>query len=181
MITPKSKVLDLGCGNGELLKFLQKNRQIDGKGIEIDLEKVQDALNSGISVIHGDLEEEILNYPDKHFDYCILSQTLQDLKHPEQILLEMLRVSKYVIVSFINLAHISYRFQILFRGRFPKAKDLPFKWLSTNIFFLSIGDFRDLCQSHQIRIEKQIYLVSEKIIRFWPSLRAKIAVFELSN
>lgn len=181
LVQPKSKILDLGCGNGELLAHLRRHRHIEGTGIEISLENVQRAIAEGLSVIHGDLEEEIKNYPDKTFDYCILSQTLQDLRHPEQVLLEMLRVSKNVLISFYNLAHFTYRMQILFTGRFPKSKDLPYKWLSTNVFFLSINDFQDLCNNHQIKIIERIYLANDKIITRWPQLRAKIAVFSLTK
>jgi methionine biosynthesis protein MetW len=181
LVKPKTKILDLGCGNGELLAHLRSHREIEGTGIEISLENVQKAIAEGLSVIHGDLEEEIKNYPDKSFDYCILSQTLQDLRHPEEVLLEMLRVSKRVLISFYNLAHYRYRFQILFTGRFPKSKDLPYKWLSTNVFFLSINDFQDLCRNHHIDIEESIYLVNDKIIRRWPQLRAKIAVFSIKK
>ena len=181
LIRPNSKVLDLGCGNGELLMHLSRHRKVEGTGIEISLDRVQAAMKTGLSVIHGDLEEEIQNYQDQFFDFCILSQTLQELRHPEKVLLEMLRISKRTLISFYNLAHLRYRLQILFTGRFPKAEDLPYKWLSTNIFFLSVRDFHDLCHRHGITIHSQIYLAGERKIRVWPSLRAKIVVLELSK
>jgi methionine biosynthesis protein MetW len=183
-VEPNSKILDLGCGNGELLQELIQTKNIEGSGIEIRTEGVQQCIAKGLSVIQGDLEDLIFNYGDKVFDYCILSQTLQDLHQPDKVIAQMARVSKHIIVTFYNLAHYTYRFQILLHGRMPKSKDLPYKWLTTNITFLSVLDFKEYCDTKQITIDKAIYLkdgvTKREFVKYFPHWRAKLCIFEIS-
>ena len=181
IIPPRAKILDLGCGNGDLLELLTINKQIEGSGIEISPVKMQEAIAKGMSVIQGDLEDTIKDYRNKQFDYCILSQTLQDLKDPERTLKEMLRVGNKVIIAFYNLAYWRYRIHIMFKGTFPKSKELPYEWLTTNILFLSVKDFEAFCDKHQIQIVQNLYFVHEKQIHFWPNVRSTLCIFEIAH
>ena len=184
-IQPGTKVLDLGCGNGDLLSELIQRNRSNASGIEIRPEGVQQCISKGLSVIQGDLEEIVQNYGDKTFDYCILSLTLQDLHNPDFIISEMTRIAHHIIVTFYNLGHIKYRFQILFQGRMPKSKDLPYKWLTTNITFLSVRDFYEYCESKQIKIADAIFLkdgeTQKKFVHYWPQLRAKLCIFQITT
>lgn len=181
LINSKSKVLDLGCGNGDLLQLLFHYKNIDGSGIEIEPDRIQESIAKGLSVIQGDLEEIVKDYPDKMFDYVILSQTLQELSHPSETLRNMIRIGKKALIAFYNLAFWQYRLYILFRGSFPKSKDLPYSWLSSNISFLSVKDFRDFCTGNNIIITQAFYLTDEKLVKSLPNLRAKICVFEIKQ
>jgi methionine biosynthesis protein MetW len=181
IIPTQAKVLDLGCGNGELLELLTRNKQIEGSGIEISPSKMQEAIAKGMSVIQGDLEDTIKDYRNGQFDYCILSQTLQDLKHPEGTLKEMLRVGKKVIITFYNLAYWRYRIHIMFKGTFPKSKDLPYEWLTTNILFLSVKDFEAFCEANHIHIVQTLYFAHEKQIHFWPNVCSTLCIFEIAR
>lgn len=181
LIPNNSKIIDLGCGDGELLYQLKSIRNTEGFGIEINSERVKQAINKGISVIQGDIEDLISHYEDKSFDYCILSQTLQELHNPDYILSEILRISKNSIVAFYNLAHYSYRFQILFRGHFPKSSNLPYNWLTTNISFLSVVDFRKFCKIHDITIIKELFTDKNKYIKILPNWRSRTCVFMIQK
>jgi methionine biosynthesis protein MetW len=162
LIKPKSKVLDIGCGNGELLEFLKKTKNVDGRGLEISQKSVSTALSKGISVIQGDAERDLTYYPNNNFDYAILSQTIQATHNPKEILEEMLRIAKYAIVSLPNFAHIKNRLYLLFKGSMPVSKTLPFKWYETpNIHFCSIEDFEKLCKELNFSIENKTFLTNK--------------------
>jgi methionine biosynthesis protein MetW len=142
LIKPKSKVLDIGCGDGELMEFLQKSKNVDARGLEISQEQVSQVLMRGLSAIHGNAENDLSFYPDRSFDYAILSQTIQATQKPKEILEEMLRVAEYAIVSLPNFAHYKNRLHLLFKGSMPVNKNIPFEWFETpNIHFCSIKDF----------------------------------------
>ena len=142
-IDPGSRVLDLGCGEGELLNYLKKEKQTLGTGIESSEEKVTKCIEKGVQVLQGDIIEEILDYPDNAFDYVILSQTLQQVYEPDKLIKELLRVGRRIIVSFPNFSHWSIRLQILFSGYAPKNRQLPYEWYNTpNIRVITINDFR---------------------------------------
>ena len=163
LIEPNSKVLDVGCANGELLYFLKQNKKADGRGLEISQEKVSKALAKGISAIQGNAEDDLNCYPDNSFDYAILSQTIQATNKPKEILEEILRISKYAIVSLPNFAHFKNRFHLLFKGMMPVSKTIPFQWFETpNIHFCSIKDFEKLCHDSKIKIQKKVFLTSKK-------------------
>src|SRR6476659_3320493 len=145
---PGAKVLDLGCGEGELLEWLAGNKDVEARGVEISGTKVQRAITRGVSAYQGDIDEGLADYPDNAFDYVILSQTLQETRAPLQVLKEMLRVGRRAIVSFPNFGHWAVRRAMLFTGQAPKTKLFPYDWYnSPNIHFLSINDFEDLCRS----------------------------------
>jgi len=168
LIKPNSKVLDIGCGEGQLLSFLKQTKNIDGRGMEISHTQVSKALIKGLSVIHGNAENDLVIYPDKSFDYAVLSQTIQATHNPPKILFEMLRIAKYAIVSLPNFAHFQNRFEIMFRGKMPVNKTIPFQWYETpNIHFCSITDFEKLCFDLHLTLEKKIFLTSHhKLLGF---------------
>lgn len=154
-----SRVLDLGCGDGELLKRLVREKKVKGRGIEINQESVIKSLEKGLSVIQGDIDEGLKQFPDKSYDYVILNQTLQSTCNPVFVLEEMLRVGKKCVVSFPNFAYWRVRFDLLFNGRMPKSKILPFEWHNTpNIHLLTIKDFYVLAQELSINIEDAIFM-----------------------
>lgn len=162
-IKPNSKVLDIGCSDGELLYFLKNTKNIDGRGIEISQSLVSESLRKGISVIQGDAENDLSYYPDQSFDYAILSQTIQATKRPKEILQETLRVAKFAIISLPNFAHYKNRLQLLLKGTMPVNKTIPFSWYDTpNIHFCSIKDFENLCKELKFNVDKKIFLTAKK-------------------
>jgi len=159
-----AKVLDLGCGDGELLKRLIEQKGIKGSGIEINQESVIQALEKGLSIIQGDIDEGLKQFPDKSYDYVILNQTLQSTYNPVYVLEEMLRVGKKCVVSFPNFAYWKVRFDLLFNGRMPKSSILPFEWYNTpNIHLLTIKDFYALADEMSIKIENAIFMNKARV------------------
>jgi methionine biosynthesis protein MetW len=162
IIKSKSKVLDIGCGSGDLLYHLKKSKGIDCRGIEISQEMIAKCLVRGLSVIHGDANCELHFYPDSSFDYAILGQTIQAMNNPQDILEEMLRIAKYAIISLPNFANYKNRLHLMFKGTMPVNKTIPFQWFETpNIHFCSIRDFENLCKKMNLTIEKKIFLTSK--------------------
>ncbi|HOK40064.1 MAG TPA: methionine biosynthesis protein MetW [bacterium] len=158
-----SKVLDLGCGDGELLYRLKKEKNCLVRGVEISTTGVVESLEKGLSVYQGDINEGLKDYPDKSFDYVILSYTLQELLKPELVLNETLRVGKKVIVSFPNFGNWKIRLYLLLKGRMPKSKILPFEWYNTpNIHLITIKDFRIYCMEKNIKVLKEIPINLDK-------------------
>ena len=179
IIKPGSSVLDLGCGNGDLLAILKKERNITrSQGIEIDEQAVYECVAKGVSVFHGDIDTGLSEYSDNSFDYVILNQTFQQVKKPDVVLKEALRVGGRVIVGFPNFAHITARYHLALRGRAPITRSLPYEWYNTpNIHFLSIADFQDYCKKRKIVIEKVCYLGKTQPVKFMPNIFALLGVF----
>jgi methionine biosynthesis protein MetW len=158
MIDPGAKVLDVGCGDGELLKLME-SRGVDGRGIELSREGVNECVAKGLAVIQGDADTDLADYPDDAFDYVILSQTLQATRHPRQVLEHMLRISPHAVVSFPNFGHWRIRAELMFAGRMPRTDNLPETWYDTpNIHFCTIKDFHQLTRVIGARIERAVAL-----------------------
>ncbi|MBL7188751.1 MAG: homoserine O-acetyltransferase [Phycisphaerae bacterium] len=184
LIEPNSTVLDIGCGDGELLARLMADKNIKGGGIELDQDLVLACVDRGLSIIQQDVEQGLENFADKSYDYVILSQTVQTVKNPEEVLSELLRVGKKVIVSFPNFAHWRCRAQLFLGGRAPVTKQLPFDWCnSPNIHCLSLKDFDDLCRRLRVKIEEKIPLVKTRRRRggLASNLFAEQAVYVMSK
>lgn len=180
LVAPGSKVLDLGCGEGDLLAWLRKHKQIRGRGVEIEGEKVRRAISKGVSVYQGDIDEGLTDYPDNSFEFVILSQTLQEMRYPLRLLREMLRVGRNVIVAFPNFGHWRVRISHLISGRAPRTKLFPYDWYeSPNLHFLTINDFVLLCQKQNWIIERQMFGRKDRKVSVLPNLRAEVAVFSI--
>lgn len=182
IIEPGAKVLDLGCGNGELLFLLAREKNAKVQGIELDEGAIYKCVEKGLSVFHSDIDSGLTEYPDKSFDYVILNQTLQQVKKIDFVLQEALRVGKKVIVGFPNFAFFKARCQLFFQGKSPLTPSLPFRWYdSPNVRFLSISDFKSYCSTRGLRILQAYYLGKKKSLKFWPNLFALNAIFVLSD
>jgi methionine biosynthesis protein MetW len=178
IIQPGTRVLDLGCGEGQLLAWLATNKKVLARGVEIEAQNVRKAIARGVSVYQGDIDEGLADYPDKAFDYVILSQTLQETLAPLKVLTEMLRVGRKAIISFPNFGHWSVRTAMVFSGQAPKTDLFPYDWYdSPNIHFLSINDFEDLCRKNGFPIERRYFLSGPTKVGWLPNLRAQTAVF----
>lgn len=182
LIESKSSVLDLGCGNGDLLQILMRDKEVLGEGIEKDLEMVNLCLEKGLPVINANLDQGLFQYKDKSFDYVILSLTLQSLKKPDLALKEMTRIGKKAIASFPNFGNFLVRFSLLLKGKMPKIKFLPFEWYNTpNIHLCTIADFKEFCRKQNIKIVKKTYLrkSNRKMCGLLPNFFASMAIFVL--
>ena len=163
LIDRESTVLDLGCGDGTLLKML-KNKGINVRGIDINQENIVKCLEKGLSVIQGDIDKGLQEYPDKSYNYVVLNQTLQSTEKPDFVIKEMLRVGEKVVVSFPNFAYWKVRFYLMFRGKMPKSRILPFQWYDTpNIHLLTIEDFHEFARNNGFKIEKTICMTKAKV------------------
>lgn len=178
IVEPRTKVLDLGCGEGELLQWLAENKGVDARGVEISGSKVQRAIARGVSVYQGDIDEGLADYPNQAFDYVILSQTLQETRQPQKVLREMLRVGRRVIVAFPNFGHWKVRLSMLATGQAPKTRLFPYNWYdSPNIHFLTVTDFEGLAAQEGISIERRYFLSGRHRVTVRPNLRAEVAVY----
>ncbi len=167
LIPAKSSVIDVGCNDGSLLEFLKEEKDIDGRGMEIDQQKVQLCLSKGISVIEGDADLDLYDYPDNLFDYSILTYTLQATKSPKNVLSELVRISSKAIISFPNFGHWKIATSLLLKRKMPISEKLSYSWHETpNLHFCTINDFIDLCDEAGIRIEKQANLKTNNLNEF---------------
>lgn len=163
IIPDGARILDLGCGDGTLFSKLIREKNIKGVGVEINKDEVIKALDKGVSVIQGDIDEGLKQFPDNSFDYAILNQTLQSTEKPDFVMDEMLRVAKKAVVSFPNFAYWKVRFYLFFKGKMPKSKALPYEWYNTpNIHLMTVNDFFEFCKKRNIKILKSIYLTKNK-------------------
>ncbi len=179
-VEPGSRVLDLGCGDGTLLDDLIRQKGVEGRGIDVDLDEVQQCIARGVPVYHGDMMEALAMFADDSFDTVILSQTLQQTREPEKVVREMMRVGRRGIISFPNFGHWRARLQLLLRGRMPITRVLPYTWYNTpNIRVLTIKDFIDFCREEGMRIVDRHYLTAgyRPIPALLGNWRASLAIF----
>ena len=182
-VAPGSRVLDVGCGDGTLLKALRDDRRCDARGMELAPANVAECVAKGLSVIQGDADEDLAFYPDQSFDYAILSETLQTMRRPDRVLEELLRIGKRAFVSFPNFAHWRVRLSLLVGGRMPVTRLLPIAWYETpNIHHLTITDFRDLVEERGVTVEQAWFLSGDRVMSGTAAnLRAEHAVFLISR
>ncbi|MDA7947796.1 MAG: methionine biosynthesis protein MetW [Hyphomicrobiaceae bacterium] len=188
MVDPGSRVLDVGCGDGALLRILAETRDVDGRGIELSQSGVNQCVARGLSVVQGDADTDLVNYPDDAFDFAILSQTIQATHRPLEVLDQLLRIGKRAIVSFPNFGHWKIRRQLMFRGRMPVTENLSYAWYDTpNIHFCTIKDFIVLCRDLDAKVERSIALNAQGqrmglgIPLFMQNLFGEQAIFLLSR
>lgn len=190
-IAPHSQVLDLGCGNGELLAHLQQNLGVRGYGLEIDEEKINEAIGNGLSIIEQDLNDGLARFADNSFDTVVMARALQAVKSPDTLLLDMLRVGREAIITFPNFAHWQNRLHLGLKGMMPVSEALPYEWYDTpNIHLCTFKDFEKLCVQHDIDIINR-FAVSDSprghsalmntLIRQAPNLLADVAIYRVTK
>ena len=164
IVKNNKRVLDVGCGDGTLMEYLKINQQNDVRGLEPNKDLVQTCISKGLSVIEGDAEKELIQFPEKSFDYVVLSQTLQAFLNPAEVLKQLLRIGDQTIVSIPNFGYWKVRFHLLIRGTMPITKNLPNEWYNTpNLHMCTIKDFVNFCEEKNIKINKSLCLTNEKI------------------
>ena len=164
IIQNNKRVLDVGCGDGTLMEYLKKNKKNDVRGLESKKNLVQQSISKGLPVIEGDAEKELFQFPEKSFDYVILSQTLQAFLYPEEVLNQLLRIGKQTIISIPNFGYWKIRLHLLFKGTMPITKNIPYQWYNTpNLHMCTIQDFVNFCNKKNIKIDRSMCLTNEKI------------------
>jgi methionine biosynthesis protein MetW len=181
-VSSGASVLDLGCGDGELLSLLIRQKSIHAQGVELSEQAAHNCIAAGLSVFQQDIDTGLTEYADKSVDYVILNQTLQQVKKPDFAIKEALRVGKKVIVGFPNFCFVIDRFQIFFGGKVPVSSSLPYEWYETpNLHFLSITDFKAYCRKNQITIEDAAFISKNRVIKVLPNLFGEVGFFLLSK
>jgi len=188
LIEKNTRVLDVGCGDGILMEYLKYNKEIDIRGIEISKDNVQKCLSKGLTVIEGDAEKDLLQFPDSSFDFVILSQTLQAFLNPEIVIKELLRVGKKAIVTIPNFGFWKVRLHLLIKGTMPITKNLPDEWYNTpNLHMCTIKDFYNFCENRKIKLDKSLALHNEKTSSInklnlnTKNLSAELGIFLIEN
>lgn len=177
-----AKILDLGCGEGDLLKLLVREKQVIGQGIEKEDSAIQECVKKGLSVFHDDIESGLREFPDQTFDYIILNQSMEEVKNVDSLIREALRIGSKIIIGFPNFAYIKARLMLFLKGKSPVTESLPYSWYDTpNVRFLSITDFRDFCVQKKIKITESYFLGENRMVKFMPNLFALNAIFILSR
>lgn len=185
-IEPRSQVLDLGCGEGMLLRYLREHKQVRGYGLEINQERITSAIAQGVNVIEQDLNKGLVNYNDGSFDTVVMAQAIQAVQRPDQLLDEMLRVGQEAIITFPNFGHWRTRLYLTLKGEMPMSETLPHSWYNTpNIHLCTVTDFERLCADKNIRILNKTVLDDSHqehwAIRLWPALLGEIAIYHLTR
>jgi methionine biosynthesis protein MetW len=182
MVARGGSVLDLGCGEGDLLYLLEKEKRATGQGIEFNEQAIYSCVEKGLSVHHGDIDTGLSEYGDGSFDYVILNESLQQVWKPDNVVKEALRVGRKVIVGFPNFGYYPVRLQVFFGGITPVTKSLPYMWYDTpNVHFISIKDFRKYCGIRGFRVLDSVFIRKERIIRILPNLIADTAIFMITG
>jgi methionine biosynthesis protein MetW len=186
LVTPGARVLDLGCGDGELLAYLKRAKGVNGYGLEIDAEMITSCINVGVNVIEQDLDQGLANFPTDSFDLVVMTDTLQSVKRPDVMLDEMLRIGRQCIVTFPNFAHWRCRLYLAARGKMPIAKHLPHRWYDTpNTHLCTFADFEALCAAKRLTVIERFVVDSEfanrPIVSRFPNLMGTIAFYHLGR
>jgi methionine biosynthesis protein MetW len=177
-----ASILDLGCGDGILLSKLVAEQQIQAQGIELNELAIQQCVASGLSVFQQDIDSGLTEYSDESFDFVILNQTFQQIRKPDFVLQEALRVGRHVIVGFPNFCYITDRLQIFFTGKVPVTASLPYQWYDTpNLHFFSIADFKAYCKERNVKIEKSAFATKNKRVKFLPNVFGELGLFLLAG
>ena len=173
MVAPESRVLDVGCGEGELLDYLWHNKGADARGMELSMDGVHALVSRGLSVIQGDADTDLADYPDSAFDYVILSQTLQAVHRPDRVLANLVRIARHAIVSFPNFGHWKVRLSLLLGGRMPVTEGLPYQWYDTpNIHLCTVTDLCRLCAKMSVAIDRSVMMRGGQPVAMPPGVRA---------
>ncbi|RTE67182.1 methionine biosynthesis protein MetW [Amphritea opalescens] len=185
-VKPGSKVLDLGCGDGELLAFLRQQKQTSGYGVEVDHDNITACLEKGVNVIEINIDDGLASIDDHSFDTVIMTQALQVMTRPDQIVDEMLRIGKECIVTFPNFGHWRARGYLAFRGKMPVSKFLPYTWYNTpNIHFCTFKDFEQLCVERNVHILDRTVVDNQHkhhwSIRLWPNMLGEVAIYRITR
>lgn len=182
IIPQGTNVLDLGCGKGELIEYLAKEKKAKVQGIELNEKDVYNCIEKGLNVFHSDIDSGLQDFPDKAFDFIILNQSLQEIKNVDYVIEEIFRVAKKVIIGFPNFAHYKARYMLSVEGRSPVTKSLPYAWHDTpNVRFLSIRDFEEFCTEKHLTVEEAHFLGKKHELYVFPNLFARDAVFVLTK
>lgn len=183
-IKKNSRVLDLGCGDGSLLKMLKEQKNVTGYGIDYDISQIKLSLDNEINVMQLDLDDDLNDFKDDSFDYVVLAQSLQEIKNPEKLLKEMLRIGKEIIISFPNMGHWSARLQLFIGGKMPVTSELPHSWHNTpNIHLCTICDFENFCKENNFIISKSSItsrsFLGNLMVKILPNLFGQVALFRI--
>lgn len=182
MVTEGASVLDLGCGEGDLLYLLEKEKKVNGQGIELSEQAIYSCVAKGLSVHHGDIDSGLSEYGDRSFDYVILNESLQQVYNPDNIVNEALRVGRKVIVGFPNFGYYPVRLQVFFGGITPVTPSLPYMWYNTpNVHFISIKDFRQYCEKRGFKVLESAFIRKDRVTIILPNLFADTAIFMISK
>ncbi len=182
LVPDTARVLDVGCGDGALLAALRDRKGVAGRGIELSRDKVAAAVARGLSVIQGDAESDLGDYLADSFDIVILSQTLQAMRRPDDVLAQMLRIGRRAIVSFPNFGHWRVRWSLVVGGRMPKTRALPVEWYETaNIHLCTVADFEELIAARGYHVDHRLFIAAAQPVTLLPNLRAESAIYLLSR
>ena len=185
-IAPGSRVLDLGCGDGTLLRALRDGKQVDGLGVEIDPDNITYCISQGLSVVEQDLNQGLANFESNSFDVVVMAYALQTLRYPHRVIDEMLRIGRECIVTFPNFGHWRARWHLLWRGRMPVSRFLPYTWYDTpNIHFCTVRDFDALCRARQVRVLARSVVAADNSLsapaRLLPNLFGMTAIYHIAR